>query len=100
MLIDTLSVSRWYALNLGHSVKPHCRHCNQPLTHFRAYEKDASGILSRCETCRKEFLRLRVHDKTPFNRHTPVDNQVFGRVRKGAGGVERFNGGVVEFLHP
>lgn len=88
MLVDTLSVSRWSAIHQGHSVKSHCYKCNGALTHYRAFEKGSSGFLSRCADCGKEIVRLRVNDKTPFNSHTLINNEIFRRIRKGAGGVE------------
>lgn len=99
MLVDTLSVSRWFALHKGFSAKKECFRCQGPLSHYRAFEKDSSGILSRCENCGKEIVRLRVNNKAPFNGDSSVNDQIFRRVRKGAGLVEGFNGGVVEFLH-
>ncbi len=99
MLIDTKSVSTWYVLHHGFRLTKQCRSCQTKLTHFKAFEKNCSGILSRCENCGKEIVRLRVNNKAPFNGDTSIDDETFGRVREGSGLVERFNGSVVELLH-
>jgi len=101
MLIDTHKVSPWYVLHRGFRLTKDCRNCGEENSHYKAYDKFSSGILSRCESCHKEIVRmkLRIHDKSPFNGDPAIDNKIFRGIRERAGGIERFDGGVVEFLH-
>ena len=101
MLIDTQKISSWYVLHKGFRLTENCRHCESPLSHYKAFEKNYSGIVSRCDSCGKEIVRMRstVHDKAPLDRHSAVNDEVFGRVREGSGIVEGFDGGVVKLLH-
>ncbi len=99
MLIDTKSVSSWYVLHRGFRLTHECRNCQTELTHFKVYEKNYSGILSRCENCGKEIVRLRINNKAPFNGNSAVDNEILRRIREGSGLVEGFDGGVVQLLH-
>lgn len=101
MLIDTHKVSPWYVLNRGFRLTKECRNCQTVLTHHKAFEKDYSGILSRCHNCGKEIVKMksRFHHKAPLYGDSAVDDEIFGRIREGAGLIERFNGGVVELLH-
>lgn len=99
MLIDTNPVSKWYVFHRGFRLSHECRNCQSELTHFKAFEKNSSGFLSRCESCGKEIVRLRVHNKAPFNGDSAINDEILGRVREGAGLVEGFNGSVVELLH-
>ena len=64
MLIDTQKVSSWYVLHRGFRLTSECRNCQTQLSHFKAFEKDCSGILSRCENCGKEIVRMK--SKTDF----------------------------------
>ncbi len=90
MLIDTQKVSSWYVLHRGFRLTSECRNCQGELSHYKAFEKNASGILSRCDDCGKEIvkMKLRIYDKSPFDRHSSVDDEIFGRIREGAGLVE------------
>ncbi len=101
MLIDTKSVSSWYVLHRGFRLTKECRSCQTELTHFKAFEKNYIGIMSRCENCGKEIVKMKstIHHESPLDRYASIDDETFGRVREGSGLVERFNGSVVELLH-
>ncbi|MES2525915.1 MAG: hypothetical protein V4598_02465 [Bdellovibrionota bacterium] len=64
MLIDTQKVSSWYVLHRGFRLTSECRNCQGELSHYKAFEKNASGILSRCDDCGKELIRMKI--KTYF----------------------------------
>ena len=78
MLIDTQKVSPWYVLHRGFRLTKECRNCGSENSHYKAYDKSSSGILTRCELCGKEILRMkefsRVDDKAPFNGDTAVND--------------------------
>lgn len=77
MLIDTQKVSRWFVLNKGFRLTEECRKCESPLAHYKAFEKNCSGILSRCESCGKEIVRMkqsRINYKAPFDGDSAVNN--------------------------
>ncbi len=101
MLIDTQKVSPWYVLHRGFRLTKECRKCGHENSHYKAVEKDYSGILSRCENCGKEIVKMRssAHIESPLNGDSSVNDQIFRRIRKGSGIVERLNGGVVQLLH-
>ncbi len=101
MLFDTQSVSPWYVIHRGFRLTESCRNCANKLTHYKAFDKNSAGILSRCESCGKEIVRMKstVHNKAPFYGDSPVNDEIFGRIREGSCVVERFNGSVVELLH-
>ena len=78
MLFDTKKVSSWYVLHRGFRLTTECRNCQSELSHFKAFEKNASGILSRCESCGKEIIRLKatsaINYKAPFDGDSAVYN--------------------------
>ena len=101
MLIDTQKVSPWYVFHRGFRLTKYCRNCGSENSHYKAAEKDYSGFLSKCESCGKEIVKLKstINYKAPFNSNSPINHEIFRRVREGAGIVEGFNRSVVEFLH-
>ncbi len=78
MLIDTQKVSSWYVLHRGFRLTKECRNCQTELSHYKAFEKNASGILSRCDSCGKEIVRMKaqlaLHYKAPFDGDSAINN--------------------------
>lgn len=78
MLIDTQKVSPFYVLHRGFRLTIDCRNCQTELSHYKAFEKNASGIISRCDSCGKEIVRMkstsRIDYKTPFDGDSAVYN--------------------------
>ncbi len=90
MLIDTQKVSPFYVLHRGFRLTIDCRNCHIELSHYKAFEKNASGILSRCDSCGKEIVRMksRINNESPLNRHAAIDDEVLGWIREGSGLVK------------
>lgn len=70
MLIDTQKVSPWYVLHRGFRLTKDCRNCGLENSHYKAFDKYSSGILTRCESCGKEIVKM----KSRVNYEAPLDS--------------------------
>ncbi len=67
MLIDTQSVSHWYILHRGFRLTNECRKCQHKLTHYKAFEQNYTGFISRCGNCQKEIVRMKQNKPDRWN---------------------------------